>query len=131
MNLFKQLALWMAPKFYTTVRPAPQNSGIRFEQRTDGSTALHLEADHLVLDADRIDIAPSDSPRRVVNPLPMTRNLLPKTLSRWNLETKPPAVIRLQQRRHKQVWLQHVAESRRAAFKEHQEMLRRIESHEK
>lgn len=131
MNLFKQLALWMAPVFYTPVRPSPQNSGIRFEQRADGSTSLHLEADHLVLDADRIDIAPSDSPRRVVDTRPMTRDLLPKILSRWKLETRPPAAVRLQQRRQQQAWRQRNAELRKDAAKEFLELLQQIESNEK
>ena len=130
MNLFKQLALWMAPRFYTPVQPSPQNSGIRFKRRADGSTFLHLEADHLVLDADRIDLAPSDSPRRVVDYRPMTRSLLPKILSRWKLETRPPAAVRLQQRRQQQAWRRRGAELRRKASKDFLELLRHFDSNE-
>jgi hypothetical protein len=75
----------------------PYHPVVRWEQDGNGKTTLTLDADHLVLDGNRIDIAPADSPRRPRHQF--FKHNLPRELGRWALPPKIPRVERLRRRR--------------------------------
>lgn len=75
-----------------------------------GKTKVLLDADHVVIDGDRIDIAPAGSRRR--RPVFLPRRLPEFLGSRRTVKVTPDAVKRIRARRHLRTLRQEAAQRR-------------------
>ena len=82
-------------------KPLPNMIGpvVNMAWSPSGKTVVTIDADYLVLDADRIDIAPSWSPRRSSQIKRTVARSLPNQLGSRSRTHSPKAVDRIRERR--------------------------------